>query len=269
MYIQAVGLPALPTCWEGAVHSVFQNSCNIQAADGPLITVHRFSFGMLPRSLFVPELDTWGLTPGDPVQADGEEVRLGRLRLSWAGRVETVSTAVPRLEKRPEHWPRAWQMLTQRQRQMEDTAVTRLLYHRLREALSNLWTALKQNEMEWIQSACGACVGLGQGLTPSGDDMLLGTMAALHMYAPELAPRLAQGIRPFLGRTNDISRSYLELVLDGYAATPVIRAAGSLVGGGTGAVELLLNVGHSSGCDILEGILTAVRQIGMREKGWN
>lgn len=89
----------------------------------------------------------------------------------------------------------------------------------------------------------------------------------MHMYRPELARRLGEGIRPLLGRTNDISRSYLELALDGYAATPVLGAAAELSGGGTEQSEILLHVGHSSGCDILEGLITTAERLEQIEEG--
>ena len=89
--------------------------------------------------------------------------------------------------------------------------------------------------------------------------MLLGTLAALHMYRPDWAGLLGREVLPLAARTNDISRSYLELAVQGYAATPVIRAAENPRS--IKAVELLLSVGHSSGCDILEGMLTAVQNI--------
>ena len=89
--------------------------------------------------------------------------------------------------------------------------------------------------------------------------MLLGTLTALHMYRPDLAKRLGAEVLPLTQRTNDISRSYLELAVQGYAATPVIRAAEHP--DSIESVELLLSVGHSSGCDILEGMLTTVQNI--------
>lgn len=260
MYITAIGLPALLPQWEGSVHSVFRNSCNIRVKDGRLLTVHRFDFGMLPCSLFVPNLSTGQWRPGDPVRGDSCGILLGEERIGWAERVEEVDTSIPGPKALPTSLDGAWRLLREKQRSADSLPMVEETYCRLRREIDLLWKGLICNDKECIRTQCQACIGLGQGLTPTGDDMLLGTLAALHMYQPELARRLGEGMLPLLDRTNDISRSYLEFAIHGYAATPVIRATEHL-SGDTGALETLLSVGHSSGGDILEGILIATQYL--------
>lgn len=259
--IQAVAPPDLPERWTGNIHSVFTNSCNVRLAGGELLTIHRFSFGMLPRSLYVPDLFTGELEQGAPVQGGLEGVRLGDRLLRWSERLRRADTAIPRSGCPPQMWQEPLVLLRNRQSGLEGSALTDALYSRLRHAMADLWRGLRTGDAAAVRAGCRACIGLGQGLTPSGDDMLLGSMAALHMYCPELAGHLAAAIRPLLDRTNDISRSYLELVLAGYAATPVLDAAAELSTGGTEAARLLMTIGHSSGCDILEGLITTAEQL--------
>lgn len=259
--IQAAAPPDLPERWSGRIHSIFPSSCNVLLDGGGLLTIHRFSFGMLPRSLYVPELSTEELQHGAPVQGGPEGVSLGSRLLSWSDRLRRTDTAIPRSGCPPRSWQEPLALLRQRQSGLEGGALTDALYSRLRRAMAGLWSGLRTGDDGAVSGACLACIGLGQGLTPSGDDMLLGTMTALHMYRPKLAARLAAGIRPLLDRTNDISRSYLELVLAGYAATPVLDAAAELGAGGTEAARLLMTIGHSSGCDILEGLITTAEQL--------
>ena len=258
--ITAIGLPLLPAQWEGEIHSVFHSSCNVRMDDGPLLTIHNFDFGMLPRSLYVPDLSASGLKPGDRVKGDCSGVLLGNRFLKWAEQVDEADTRIPRRETLPQTLDEAWCLLREKQQAAEREPLLQDIYRRLRKALERLWQALLANDRACIQTQCMACIGLGQGLTPSGDDMLLGTLAALHMYRPELAALLGKEILPLTTRTNDISRSYLELAVQGYAATPVIRAAENL-DGNIKTVEILLSVGHSSGFDILEGIVTAVQKL--------
>lgn len=259
--IQAVAPPDLPERWTGKIHSIFANSCNVLLDGGELLTIHRFSFGMLPRSLYVPGLSTGELEHGAPVTGGPEGVSLGNRLLKWSDRLRRTDTAIPRSGCPPRNWREPLALLRQRQSSLEGGALTDALYSRLRRAMAGLWSGLRTGDDAAVREGCLACIGLGQGLTPSGDDMLLGTMAGLHMYRPELACRLAAGIRPLLERTNDISRSYLELVLAGYAATPVLDAAAELGTGGTEAARLLMTIGHSSGCDILEGLVTTAEQL--------
>lgn len=259
MEITAIGLPALPTVWEGHVHSVFQNSCNIQMDHGPLVTLHRFDFGMLPHSLYAPELSTANWRQGDQARADQTGLRVGEQTLAWAQEVRQENTRIPVRGEIPSELEQAWCLLRNKQKAAQTHPMVEEIYLRLRQAIQQLWGGILCGDREEVSLQCKACIGLGQGLTPSGDDMLLGTLAALHMYRPDWAEFLGKEILPLTTRTNDISRSYLELAVQGYAATPVIRAAEHP--DSIESVELLLSVGHSSGCDILEGMLTAVQNI--------
>lgn len=265
--IQAIAPPDLPLRWTGRIHSVFANSCNVALDGGGLLTIHRFSFGMLPRSLYVPDLDTKNLAQNAPAQGGPEGVCLGETRLGWGTPLRRVNTKIPRSAYPPSAWKSSLALLRERQSVLGGDAMTDALYTRLRRALAALWEGLRADDPSAVGEQCRACIGLGLGLTPSGDDMLLGTLTALHMYRPDLACRLGAGITLLLDRTNDISRSYLQLALDGYAATPVLGAAAELAGGGTDQTQVLLTVGHSSGCDILEGLITTAEQLVKTEEG--
>lgn len=141
------------------------------------------------------------------------------------------------------------------------------IYALLTHHLGQLLPALFAGDQEAVAQHCHACVGLGQGLTPSGDDMLLGVLAALHRYTPACIPLLSQAIHPLLHRTNEISASYLDLAMKGYVATPVLDVLYHLGQNWEAPKRVLLSVGHSSGSDILYGILTAVKELWDKEKG--
>ena len=222
---------------------------------------------MLPRSLYVPDLDTENLAQNALVRGGPEGVRLGDALLEWQTPLRRVDTKIPLSAHPPSVWENSLALLRKRQSSLGGDAMTDALYTRLREALAALWKGLWADDPSAVGEQCRACIGLGLGLTPSGDDMLLGTLTALHMYRPDLVCRLEAGITPLLDRTHDISRSYLQLALDGYAATPVLGAAAELAGGGTDQTQILLTVGHSSGCDILEGLVTTAEQLVKTEEG--
>lgn len=258
MDILAVGLPFPQGDWQGTVHSVFHSSVNLRYPGEGLLCVHRFGFGLLPGSCYVPDLDTQGLRPGDPVQADKTGLRLGRLELTFGPQTRRVDTVIPRRDREEisfAQWQRCRAALDARQCDTAAGEMMEELYRQLRREIIKLRKGLRDGEREEICRRCKAMVGLGQGLTPTGDDMLLGALTALTMYEPELGAKLAEAVGPLLDRTNDISASYLRQALQGRAATPVIGALEGLVTGEWTAVETLLQVGHSSGGDILEGIL--------------
>lgn len=110
------------------------------------------------------------------------------------------------------------------------------------------------------QGDISALVGLGGGLTPSGDDFLVGCLATLWAYhRGDAFFHLASAIQPRLHGTPDLSRAFLERALAGEFSIPVLQLFAALDrGGDTGilhAVSLLCSVGHTSGCDLLGGIL--------------
>lgn len=269
MEITAVGLPVPTGTWCGRVHSVFRNSVNLCGPGDTLLCVHRFSFGLLPGSYLVPGLDTGGLHPGDPVQGWAAGLRLGGLTLSLAPDVQQVDTRIPRSGRPvdPAAWAAQRRALCLRRAGQASDGLTEALYRRLGRELAELRKAVENRNRTELQRRCEAMVGLGQGLTPSGDDMLLGVLSALHMYRPEPAGLLAEALEPLLSRTNDISRSYLRQALEGRAATPVLQTLEGLASGDMRGAGLLLDVGHSSGGDILEGILSATEPSeGTRER---
>jgi hypothetical protein len=108
----------------------------------------------------------------------------------------------------------------------------------------------------------GGLVGLGPGLTPSGDDVLAGALLALHAFArPDLADRLAARLRPRAeGRTGAISLAHLECAARGEAAAVLHDALAALSSGDpvtlAGSTAAVGTLGHSSGWDGLAGIVT-------------
>jgi hypothetical protein len=115
---------------------------------------------------------------------------------------------------------------------------------------------------EHVRQVIAASVaGRGPGLTPSGDDLLMGVMHAItvwpHLAAPvggaQAREALAAGA---LGRTTRISAAYLEAAAAGLAAQPWHRLVRSLDRSPTAirdATAGILAIGHTSGADALTG----------------
>lgn len=112
--------------------------------------------------------------------------------------------------------------------------------------------------------AVGRLIGLGPGLTPSGDDFLGGAMIALHILGrPELGELLYENQGNGIAECgNPISAAHLRAAAEGagsewlHAAINAILApdAGTL----TGALADIDRVGHTSGRDMLAGVVTVL-----------
>jgi hypothetical protein len=110
-------------------------------------------------------------------------------------------------------------------------------------------------------------LGLGGGLTPTGDDILLGMLLALNRWRPVLAPGLdiSSLNRNILGRayqsTTIISANLIECAARGQADERLVTALDSLMTGTSSPstiAALLASWGSSSGLDALCGMALAI-----------
>ena len=132
----------------------------------------------------------------------------------------------------------------------------------LRQAAATLvTTALSGADPEVLVRAL---LGRGRGLTPTGDDVLCGVLLALRAAAP--AEPAADSLRMHIARrwaaTTSLSALLLRDASDGYAVPELAHLVDHLYGAATGPppVGLLarvLNIGHTSGADLLAGVLGA------------
>ena len=108
-------------------------------------------------------------------------------------------------------------------------------------------------------------LGLGPGLTPSGDDLIAGVLVVLNMLGNK------QGVvqmRHMLDhhldeRTGPLSAAHLEMAALGMAAEAVHEALAALVCGTLSdqreTLASLSRIGHSSGWDVLVGMVTTLK----------
>lgn len=118
-----------------------------------------------------------------------------------------------------------------------------------------------------LQEAGGKLAGLGLGLTPSGDDFIIGSMHALWAVLDETvaAPLCTKLLHVSAPRTNALSANYLEAAARGEAAQAWHDILAAIthddVAALSPAVERLVNLGHTSGQDALAGFLLASQRI--------
>jgi hypothetical protein len=112
--------------------------------------------------------------------------------------------------------------------------------------------------------ALAPLLGLGPGLTPSGDDFLAGALVALHL-AGETALRdaLWAAVAPLAPeRTSDVSLGHLTAAAAGRADGALHALLDDVIAGQTAAmaerVRAVTAVGHTSGWDALSGAVTVL-----------
>lgn len=108
-------------------------------------------------------------------------------------------------------------------------------------------------------------LGLGPGLTPSGDDYLAGMMIALHGLGQRRPlARLSEVVQRFAPlRTTAISRAHLDAAAEGLGGEALHALLHALLAGRSAALSEILRaldgVGHSSGWDGAAGLLSVLR----------
>ncbi|MDO5728311.1 MAG: DUF2877 domain-containing protein [Actinomycetaceae bacterium] len=115
-----------------------------------------------------------------------------------------------------------------------------------------------QDNLSECSLALRQVIGLGFGLTPSGDDTVIGALAYTRLFASNAYRCLAAAVSQLVDRTTSISASYLTLSSQGYFSHHISRALRGFCGDPSStALTDLFAMGHSSGEDTARGILLA------------
>ena len=123
------------------------------------------------------------------------------------------------------------------------------------------WLQDRSSDTDWILRL----IGLGPGLTPSGDDFLGGAMIALHMINnADSARQLWNVARPIsLAHGNRITHAHLTAAAAGFGSAQLHDAINALLHARKSelqnAVRALGRIGQTSGWDTLAGAVTTYR----------
>jgi hypothetical protein len=239
----------------GRIHSVFSRAANIEI-DGSLYVLFTGD-GASGRSVNVmgADLQASYLRAGQPCRLTSEGFEAGslyvdlrraetwrpRLRPGWRS-VPCPSTVRYFLDTLGQHYPNAG-----RHASVDVGAVRRL---------GCLATAFK---------AARRLIGLGPGLTPAGDDITLGAIAAANhlLLDSALADVLSLVVIERGGKTTDLSLQMLSDAVNGEYHEFVDRLVSALatddIEGVDEGLRRLSGVGASSGCDMVAGVAAVMR----------
>ena len=254
--------------FDGVVHGVFARACYIDCggslltlaaagvADGPTMLILGADGPADLRSVF---------TPGDLLRCRGGRVRGRRLVLELA-RARTWRPAKPQwLLSRHDT---AARIALARARLVEGRRARSSVLDRSGEgAIAGVERACRRLDVANALSRIERFVGWGEGLTPAGDDYLVGLCAALGALAHGNAGRndFLRRMRRFIAtqcvRTTPISAHWLALASRGHFNADLLRALDALraerdAPSARDALDALMAVGATSGADALTGILS-------------
>ena len=167
----------------------------------------------------------------------------------------------------------AWEMLNTKRNQILDQIkqlpITNCLKNSdlpiLQSLISNLISALAKADISSAQNVSSKLAGLGPGLTPSGDDFIMGALyAAWIIHPPEVASVLArETANTATPLTTSLSAAWLRAAGRGEAGMvwheffDALRSSDSLRIQKT--LKSILAVGETSGADALAGFIGVFR----------
>jgi hypothetical protein len=248
----------------GHVHSVFDRALNILWHDGRLLTVHGPGPLLAPFAVALAHFPTCSARPGMGVRRSDDTIALGGLVLDWVD-ATTVETAMP------EHPGDRAAVASLRAALPESRPSGGLTSAAGARATARLAEGARSQDVLAFLDGALALLGLGEGLTPSGDDCLVGTLAVIHRFArpwlsahPEIASRIGGAVP---AATTAIARDFVEHALAGHFAESLLDLmTAASAEPACRAAALLLRTGATSGADTLYGIRLALAALEDRGK---
>jgi hypothetical protein len=251
------------------VHSVFANACNF-AFDGALLTLVGPHAGNGPTTMVLAQEPARDLRT---LFVAGAQLRC-RNRVLRSNRVEVQLGAA-----QPWH-PLAGEALLPRSEVERSLQIAAQELTRFRRTHPSVIDGSAANVAACIADACrvldeeratrlvARLVGLGEGLTPAGDDFLVGLIAGLDALALDAAKRhfldaMGLTIAGLAHRTTDVAAHFLRLAARGHCSEVLDCLRDALLCRHRGALmqkALLraLDVGATSGADMVSGLLAGL-----------
>ncbi len=262
------------------VHAVFGRSLHLRRGNGAILTVTespwngpltiRVPGGTLHDGLVVP--GTVGKLSADRLVLDDLIIELASAD-AWSP--DPVKVASLRPEKLEQHLHYVQSAIAAARRgglgawKTEAAADEPAWLRRGRAAISSLLSALIEFDADVLSERANGLLGLGPGLTPSGDDVLCGLTAGMSVIGTRfqryrrrcdtLIGAISRDVLPLASsHTTSLSATLLYWSTRGVVVEPLHRILQS-VGGDAPIARLddVLILGHSSGSDMLTGVLLA------------
>jgi hypothetical protein len=279
---------AIPhTDFFATIHSVFHTAANLQPVNGDLLftlvvageaelpqgirldTPSGFSFEQLRAGSEVSCRDSTLVFESSALVVEFHQARRWQCDLPALGTDLTNPTVA-------QAWKYVWQSLNERQVRLGAEIVAQALLRsdgmaqsaisrRAGEAIRALTDATRKYQLDDL-SILTRLIGLGTGLTPCGDDYLVGYLTGLwctvrdSIARRQFVSKLGQAVIHLSGQTTDISRTYLYHAAHGQVSIRLDALAGGIsrpesLGQLLLVAESAMQSGHTSGMDCVTGLL--------------
>jgi Protein of unknown function (DUF2877) len=264
--VDTVGYRVPGTGFVGRVHSTFAQACNIDCGD-TLLTLVGGGAGNGPTLLRVADAPRdlrRMFDVGETVRAERATLHSARAEVRWAhARVwrparRTVRLAQARID---DHLRCAADHLASQHAQRPS-----VIGQAAAATVTALLEACRQSDGRRAAEHTARLVGWGEGLTPAGDDFLVGLCAGLDVQIDGNVARracrdaIASAMIASTPRTTTISVHYLRLAAAGHFQERLLAARDALLGSEQcdEALRAACAVGATSGADCVAGLLAGL-----------
>jgi len=263
----------------GTVHSVFNSSCNIKTHGGPLLTLQNAKIARTPMSLCFPEIEDFGLLslkPGQSVfySSGTQNLQIGRTVFSLTGAREFSTQIVIKKHKiRYSDYLRVvesvlrdepanlYHLLMSQGYSTTLTAVQKALAQKISKAVEEIKEGFLNQDEVLIIKGIDQLLGLGIGLTPGGDDLLLGLLTIVSMeekYSIIIESLKDKILNLARTSTTEISYEFIAYFFRHCYAQPSYQLIKALNDDNRiefrDSLPVIAAIGHSSGQDFLTGV---------------
>ena len=290
LHARSIGEAVPRDAFDAVIQSVFDSAINLRlAAEDRLITLLISDHYELPQGIRVIAND---FSFQSPTASTSLRESLGLRAVSKGGILRfdsspltvdlrgasTWKCRVPELQGNmashaaQEGWSTAWDLLNREQRvnnteivadELFQSEVGSPLNRRISSSIMQLIAAIELFDIEDAIPAAEKMIGLGPGVTPAGDDLLIGLLAGLWSVAGRNQARLTfihafgDGLMRLSNQTGEISRTYIYHATRGQFSSSLSNLAEAIVTGGdvNHTLQEAAHVGHSSGTDSVTGLL--------------
>lgn len=278
----SIGVSVPQDDFDAVIQSVFDSSTNLRLMDkNRLITVLISDHYELPQGIRLDAKDAplQSLTVGVRATCRSRILRFDSSPLTidlrnapiWEARLSHIDITKPSTKQA---LSLVWKALNRGQRLKGTDLIAEdllqsekgsSLTRKLSQPVLELITATKHFDIQASAGAAQKMIGLGPGVTPSGDDILLGYLAGLWSVAGDDDQRFrfisnfGKALLSLAKETNEISRTYLYHAIHGQFSSSLIKLVNAFMEGSEErlrvAAKNAMRVGHSSGMDSVTGLL--------------
>ena len=246
---------------------LFDHVINLVDTNGEIISIVQPAVGVGPFSLMVACKRPFPsfISSRAHIQKTAHTLTIGEWQIDW--RPAQLWQARPpwaQLRQQQNQWLTflpEWQTAVAQNQERLTVGSPRHFISQLQTAIETMRKALAQNGVDEWQTAVAQLAGLGPGLTPAGDDFLLGLLLGLWATRPEVEVAEAAKIvvETAVPRTTQLSAAWLQAAARGEAWLTWHHFLEALLAGAVWQkpFDRILNNGATSGIAALNGFIAA------------